>query len=308
MRRGVVLLAVVATFGLAAPAAQAAEQKCPSTFQVLHDDRIGNLQFPAGAYDVFVLDPTKLSCSDASDLFRQFLEDYDGRLPRPWINVRGTSTFTRGAGSPVGFRVARTSGGGGGGGGGGRHPANGTTCPSYFSVLHNDHIGRLRLPAGQYRITLLSVGRLSCARASRLFASFLQDYDGRLRSPWILDVATGTFLARSAHVGFRVKRAVGPPVNPNGGGTWPSDGTLCPATFRVLNNDRIGRLRLRRGRYLITRLRGSGLSCSRASRLFRTFLNGEDGDLPRPWIVSPQTGTFRRGRGSKVGFRVKPAR
>ncbi len=308
MRPGLIVLAVVAVLGFAAPAAQAAEQRCPSTFQVQHNDRIGSLQLPAGAYDVFVLDSTRLSCSDASDLFRQFLEDYDGRLPRPWINVRGTSTFTRGAGSPVGFRVVRTSGGGGGGGGGGRHPANGTSCPSYFTVLHNDHIGRLRLPAGEYRITLLSVGRLSCARASRLFASFLQDYDGRLRSPWILDVATGTFLARSAHVGFRVKRAVGPPVNPNGGGTWPSDGTLCPATFRVRNNDRIGRLRLRRGRYLITRLRGSGLTCSRTSRLFRAFLNGEDGDLPRPWTVSPQTGTFRRGRGSKVGFRVKPAR
>jgi len=308
MRRGLLLLTLLAFLGVAAPAAQAAEQKCPSTFQVLHDDRIGSLQFAAGAYDIVVLDPNRLSCADAFDHFRQFLEDWDGRLPRPWIGVKGpaanSATFTRGAGSTTGFRVSRTSGGGGGGGGG-KHPSNGAACPSYFTVLHNDRIGRFRIPAGQYRITLLAVGRLSCARASRLFASFLQDYDGRLRRPWVLDPQTGTFLGGSPHVGFRIKRAFGPPVNPNGGGTWPSDGTLCPATFRVLNNDRIGRLRLPRGRYLITRLRGSGLTCSRASRLFRTFLNGEDGDLPRPWIVSSQTGTFRRGRGSKVGFRVK---
>jgi len=306
MRRVVLLLVVLGAIGLAAPAGAAAETKCPFTFRVLHNDRIGALQLPAGNYNIYVINQAQLSCEHATDLFRQFLEDWDGRLPRPWINVRGTATFTRGAGSTVGFRVARITSGGGGGGGG-KHPATGSTCPSFFTVLHNDRIGRFRIAKGQYRITVLSVGRLSCARAARLFARFLQDYDGRLPRPWILDRETGTFFAGSRHVGFRIKAAVGPPVNPNGP-VYPTDGTLCPATFRVLHNDRIGRLRLRRGRYLITRLRGSGLTCSRASRLFRTFLNDFQGDLPRPWIVQSQTGTFRRGRGSKVGFRVKPAR
>jgi len=306
MRRGILLFVVLAAIGLAAPGGAAAETKCPFTFRVLHNDRIGALQLPAGNYDIFVINQSKLSCSDATDLFRQFLEDWDGRLPRPWINVKGTATFTRGSGSDIGFRVAKATGGGGGGGG--NHPHGGTSCPSYFTVLHNDHIGRFRIAKGPYRITLLAVGRISCARASRLLARFLQDYDGRLPRPWVLDRETGTFsFGGSRTVGFRIKGAVGPPVNPNGP-VYPSNGTLCPATFRVQHNDRIGRLRLRRGRYLITRFRGSGLTCSRASRLFRTFLNDFEGDLPRPWIVQSQTGTFRRGRGSKVGFRVKPAR
>ncbi len=128
-------------------AGAAAETKCPFTFRVLHNDRIGALQLPAGNYDIFVINQAQLSCEHATDLFRQFLEDWDGRLPRPWINVRGTATFTRGSGSTIGFRVARASGGGGGGGGG-NHPHGGTTCPSYFTVLHNDHIGRFRIPRG----------------------------------------------------------------------------------------------------------------------------------------------------------------
>jgi hypothetical protein len=305
MRRVVLLLVVLGAIGLAAPAGAAAETKCPFTFRVQHNDRIGNLQLPAGNYNIFVINQAQLSCERATDLFRQFLEDWDGRLPRPWINVRGTATFTRGAGSTTGFRVARATGGGGGGGGGGNHPHGGTSCPSYFTVLHNDHIGRFRIRAGQYRITLLAVGRLSCARASRLFASFLQDFDGRLRRPWVLDRETGTFSA-GKNVGFRIKAAVGPPVNPNGP-VYPSNATVCP-TFRVQHNDRIGRLRLRRGNYILTRFRGSGLTCSRTSRLFRTFLNDFEGNLPRPWIVQSQTGTFRRGSGSRVGFRVKPAR
>jgi hypothetical protein len=305
MRRVVLLLVVLGAIGLAAPGgAAAAETKCPFTFRVEHNDRIGSLQLPAGNYNIFVLNQAKLSCSQATDLFRQFLEDWDGRLPRPWINVKGTATFTRGSGSDIGFRVAKATGGGGGGGGGG-HGAN--TCPSFFTVLHNDHIGRFRIAAGPYRITLLAVGRLSCARAARLLASFLQDYNGRLSGGWILDRETGTFSLRGSRtVGFRIKAAVGPPVNPNGP-VYPSNGSVCPS-FRVLHNDRIGRLRLRRGPYILTRLRGSGLTCSRAARLFRTFLNDPDGDLPRPWIVQTQNGTFRRGRGSKVAFRVKPAR
>ena len=302
MRRVVLLLVVLGAIGLAAPGGAAAETKCPFTFRVEHNDRIGSLQLPAGNYNIFVINQAKLSCAEATDLFRQFLEDWDGRLPRPWINVKGTATFTRGSGSDVGFRVARVSGGGGGGGGGGH---GSLSCPSFFTVLHNDHIGRFRIAKGPYRITLLSARRLSCARAARLFASFLQDYNGRLSGGWILDRETGTF-SKGRNFGFRIKAAVGPPVNPNGP-VYPSNGSVCPS-FRVLHNDRIGRLRLRRGPYILTRLRGSGLTCSRVARLFRSFLNDFEGNLPRPWIVQTQTGTFRRGRGSRVAFRVKPAR
>ena len=53
-------------------------------------------------------------------------------------------------------------------------------CSSTFSVLHNDRIGALRVPAGEYDITLIRQNRITCARASQLFSRFLQDFDGTL--------------------------------------------------------------------------------------------------------------------------------
>jgi hypothetical protein len=284
--------------------AQAAPLTCPATFQVLHNDRIGLLQLPEGYYTITVLERNLLSCASASDYFRQFLEDYNGRLQRPWVLNVATATFRRGR-SRVGFSVSRATTPSGGGGGG-RHPYSGTACPGYFRVLHNDHIGRLSLPAGPYRITLLAVGRLSCSRASTLFANFLQLYTGRLPFPWRLDVRTATFSA-SHNVGFRVKPAVGPAPRPTPSGRHPSDGRRCPGFFRVLNNDRIGALRLRRGNYIVTVLRGGNVSCSEASSEFRQFLNLPLGNLPRPWVLNARKGVFRQ-RGTRNGFRVKPAR
>jgi len=286
-----------------AASAQAPQaQTCPFTFDVLHDDHVGRLALPAGSYSISVFG--NLSCDAATDLFRQFLEDYDGRLARPWVVNVSSSSFTRGRDGTTGFSVKR---GGKPGGGGHHHPAYGTSCPGFFRILHNDRIGRLRLPAGRYRITLLSVGRISCARASRTFARFLQDYDGLLPPPWFLDVETASFMRGSRNVGFRVKEADGPPINPNDG-ISPADGTLCPGTFRVLHNDRIGPLRFPAGPYRLIRLRGSGLTCARVTNLFSAFLDRPDADLPRPWVLSARSATFRRGRGSRIGFRVDPTR
>ena len=300
--------AVLVAATLALPAgAHAAPVRCPATFQVLNNDHIGRLSLPAGPYVIDVLDSSKLSCAGASDLFRQFLEDYNGNLPGPWVLNRSTRTFTRGAGSSTGFRVTRSSGGGGGGGGG-RYPAGGKACSAPFEVLHNDHIGKLKVPKGEYRITLLSLGRISCAKASRYFARFLQDFNGRLPRPWFIDVETGSFMRGSRNVGFRVK-PMGNPPNPNGGGgRHPGKGQRrCPGTFRVVHRDRIGRLRLPAGPYIVTVL-SSSLSCGSASNLFRQFLDDPNGRLPRPWTLNTQTGTFRRGKSGNKGFRVKPAR
>jgi hypothetical protein len=300
-----VVASLIAVAVLALPAAASAQgggssAVCPATFEVLHDDTIGALYLPAGAYTVTLLDANRLTCAQASDLFRQFLEDWDGRLPRPWrVNAR-TSTFTGGS---VGFSVA-PAGGNNGGGGGGHHP-QGAACPGTFRVLHNDTIGTFAIPRGNYRITLLSVGRITCSQASSYLAAFLQDYDGILPSPWFLDTETATFMRGSRNVGFRIKQWVGP-VNPNGGGggTHPT-GNRCPGTFRVLHHDRIGKLRLPKGPYRITLVR-RGISCQRASRLFTSFLQDYEGALPRPWVLNVRTGTFTRGaRGA--GFRVKPA-
>jgi hypothetical protein len=305
LRRLAGLVAVSAATFSFAPPAQAAPLTCPGTFEVLHNDRIGALQLPQGNYTITVLDDDRLSCASATDLFRQFLEDYSGRLPSPWRLNAANATFTRGSGSTKGFRVTRSSTPSGGGGGG--HHPGGTSCPGYFRVLHNDHIGELAVPAGGYRITLLAVGRLSCSRASSLLASFLQDFNGILPSPWVLDVQTGTFFRGSLHVGFRIKEAVGPAPSPTPSGRHPSDGSRCPGTFRVLNNDRIGNLRLPAGPYILTTLRGGGLSCSEASSEFREFLSLPMGNLPSPWVLNARKGIFTEGRGSRTGFRVKPA-
>jgi hypothetical protein len=303
--RSLLLAAAVLTAALlAAPGAASAQAPatCPDTFEVLHDDTVGALYLPKGNYTVTLLNSAALSCAEASDLFRQFLEDYDGRLQRPWVVNARTATFTRGAGGSVGFSVAPASSGGGGG----HHPA-GTICPGTFRVLHDDHIGSFAVSEGQYLITLLSVGRISCSKAAAYLARFLDDYDGVLPTPWLLDPETGSFMRGARNVGFRIKELAGPPVPHGGGsGTYPN-GKRCPDTFRVLHNDSIGSLRLRKGSYWIT-LVNRGISCKRASQLFSSFLNDYQGTLPRPWQLAVQTAIFTRGGSRSAGFRVKPTR
>jgi hypothetical protein len=304
-RYSLLAAAVLIAALLAAPGVANAQTPatCPATFEVLHDDTVGALYLPKGNYTVTVLGA--LSCSEASDLFRQFLEDFDGRLRRPWVVDARNATFTRGAGGSLGFRVAPATGGGGGGGGG-HHPV-GTICPGTFRVLHDDHIGTFVVPSGNYLIALLSVGRLTCSKAAAYLARFLDDFDGVLPTPWLLDPETGSFMRGARNVGFRIKELAGPPVPHGGGsGTYPS-GKRCPDTFRVLNNDSIGQLRLRKGSYRITRV-NRGLSCQRAAQLFRSFLNDFQGTLPRPWRLAVQTATFTRGASRSAGFRVKPLR
>jgi hypothetical protein len=207
VRRTLTVTALLAIAALlpAAPAAAQSPEACPATFQVLHDDRVGELALPAGHYEVIV--GGGLSCARASSLFAEFLQDFDGRLPRPWRVFAATMSFVRGGG-PVSFAVVAVPSPHGGGGGG-HHPSTGTLCPGTFRVLHNDRIGALRLPAGRYRLTLLAVGRPSCARASRLFARFLNDFEGNLPRPWAVDAPTGTFRRGAGSFGFRVKPVSG---------------------------------------------------------------------------------------------------
>lgn len=300
--RTLVALALAGTCWACASASSASAQTtgaatCPGTFNVLHNDSVGALYLPAGPYVITVLNASTLSCSDASELFREFLEDYDGRLAGGWRVDPSTATFTR---RSQGFRVtagAPTP----------PTPPSKRVCSSYFTILHNDHIGSFAIRKGRYRITLLSVGRISCAQASDDLARFLQDFDGILPRPWFVDPSTGTFMRGSRYVGFRIKPWSGPLPSGGGGGRHPSTGGRCPGTFRVVHADRIGRLRLPRGPYLITAL--GNVSCAQASTQFTSFLaNDYTGMLPRPWRLRLTTGTFQRGNGSANGFRVKPAR
>lgn len=248
MRRRGAIAALLATGAVAWHAAPAAAQQtavplsCPATFSVLHDDGIGTLAVPAGSYALTVSDPARLSCAAASDRFRQFLEDWDGRLPAPWRLDPATATFSGGAG--VGFRIAAV--GTPSGGGGGQHPATGARCPGVFQVLHDDYIGALDVPAGSYTVTLLSVGPLSCAQAMNRLAAFLQRFNGRLPFPWVLETQTATFLkgvrglasgsSRRSRHSPRRRRAAVRPIPADGYARAPSKccttigsgGSACP--------------------------------------------------------------------------------
>jgi hypothetical protein len=293
------LVASLAAIAVLAPSASAAEYRCPGTFTVEHNDRIGGMQLPKGPYVVTVLDSATMGCTEASRLFSQFLEDWDGRLPRPWVATNSTRTFRAGRNSTVGFKVAPdtnpnppTP----------PEPPSGRVCPGYFTVEHNDRIGSFQIPKGNYRITLLSLRVVGCRRAVRYLQKFLQDYDGVLPSPWHLDPGTGTFQRGHAHIGFRIK----PYVSQEGAGEvsqgrHPSGGQKkCPATFMVEHNDSIGRLKLEKGNYNVWVKR---LSCARSSKLFASFLDDPNGDLPSGWRLNVNTATFKKG---KRLFRVKP--
>ena len=194
MKKTLTALAAVGATALAlAPSASAVEANCPGTFDVLHNDRIGNMQLPKGPYVITVLDTTTMGCTEASRLFSEFLEDWDGKLPRPWVVSNSTRTFRAGRGSSVGFRVTPDTN---------PNPPQPPAppsrriCPGYFSVLHNDRIGSFNIPKGRYRITLLSYTGVSCSQAVRYLQRFLQDFDGVLPRPWQLGLRHGHVHAR----------------------------------------------------------------------------------------------------------------
>lgn len=287
--------------GGAVKQAGAAEAKCP-TFRVLHNDRIGALRVPRGTYNVTVLNSARLSCASASKLFAEFLQDYNGKLRKPWVVNVGAKSFTKGRGSTKGFKIAKArSGGKPGAKPGASTPAS---CPGYFRVLHNDSIGRFRVPRGRYRLTLVDGSqRLTCKKAAINFKAFLQDFDGKLPRPWRLKKSSATFYKKTnKRIGFTINKAYGPNPAPKPSGKY----ARCPGTFRVLHNDRIGKLVLPKGRYYITVRTKVPLSCRSAANYFAKFLKRPDGKLPRPWHLNARKARFRAGPGGAV-FRVQQA-
>ena len=154
------LLLLIPTAGQAQSTTRTA---CPGTFQVLHNDSIGTLRLSAGAYQITVANPAALSCARAAQDLAEFLQDYDGKLRRPWnVNTRAVA-FQRGSDGQVAFSLARVGSATPGGGGGVVPTPTANACPGFFNVLHNDHIGSLSVPKDAYRITLLSPSALGCA-------------------------------------------------------------------------------------------------------------------------------------------------
>lgn len=176
------------------------------------------------------------------------------------------------------------------------------SCPT-FQVLHDDAIGTVRIPAGTYAVTPLPGSTMTCAAASARFSRFLADYDGVLPYPWWLDPSTMTFTRGETPNGFTVQRIKNPVPTPTPAPAGPTyGGGRCPGTFRVMHDDHIGALKLRAGRYIVTR---RGMSCAASTRMLARFLQRPDGRLPRPWHLNAATGTFSGPSGA--GFRIKPA-
>ena len=206
--RSVVLVLALAAAAALGGAASASAQAvaCPATFHVLHNDRIGDLSLPQGHYRISTED---ITCARASHLLTEFLEDYDGKLHKPWrytVDGVGSGTFSgRGV-----FTVVRLPAGtppvpGSATQGGGSH--GDLLCAGTFTVENDDRIGRLRIPAGEYTITLLG-GNLTCATAERYFGIFLERPSGKLPRKWVVLPRLAEFMRFSSHHGFRIKPAV----------------------------------------------------------------------------------------------------
>ena len=206
--------AVAVALAVAAAAPAHAQSVSPSaqcpTFRVLHNDQIGSAVFPKGTYAV---NAQGVSCGQASQLFSQFLQDYDGKLPGGWRvdpSGQGKASFTQN-GRP-GFSVALIQG---------PPPTppppspTGGLCPGNFSVLNNDRIGKLAFPKGSYEILIPRGSIISCGQASNLFRRFLNFPNGRLPKGWRLKAANARFF-KPQNPGRKTFR-VDPAVNPNSG-------------------------------------------------------------------------------------------
>jgi hypothetical protein len=205
---GLAVAACLALLALSAGAGSAAAAGCPS-FRVLHNDRIGAANLPAGNYSVTPSAASGLSCSDTSKLFTRFLEDYDGVLPGGWrVIPQGTGKASFAKGTQPGFTVERS-----GGEEGGANPSLGRLCPGAFSVNATTVVGPLRFTKGQFLLYIPARSLISCRRASVLFTRFLAQPGGMLPAPWRVLNQTATFYkpAHPLRSAFRVE-----PLNGSG--------------------------------------------------------------------------------------------
>lgn len=278
----ILLAATAGAIALFSMSGASAATTCPP-FTVLHNDRIGSMSVPAGQYTIT---PKNLSCSSASQLFTRFLSDYDGILPGGWYTVSGPPKGFATTASNQSFTIKP----------GAVKPSGGTTtngnCPGTFAVLHNDRVGSLYLPRGNYQIATKG---LQCWFDTQKFAYFLNyDSAGKLPSPWKLNVGRQAF-NRSPNHYFSVKYL----NNKSGGGTYPYDAVTCANTYKVTKAATIEGVPFPVGSYYLNAF--STYSCDAAAKSFKQFLAA--GAIPPAWAIEPQTASFISGNS---GFEVEP--
>lgn len=278
--RSFLISVALATVALAMPSAASAAT-CP-TFQVMHNDRIGSVKLSAGQYTPATAGVT---CANAGKLLTRFLSDWDGILPGGWTVTQAGAgaTFVNGVQS-IALAPGKVK------------PNSNTTqngvCPGTFTVLHNDHIGRLKLPAGEYQIT---TKRLHCWFDIQKLQLFLASYEsGNLPRPWKV-IPAQKKIQRSTNSWFTLKRVGRKPI----GGTSTPNSSSCSTNFLVVNSTQIDGTPVAAGRYTIVTL--GSYSCRTASTMFKQFLAA--GKTPLEWTFVPETGLFLI---DGQGFRVDP--
>jgi len=142
----------------------------------------------------------------------------------------------------------------------GSNPAVGATnCPGTFQVLERSKVGTLLLPARAY--TLVTTADLNCAEAARLFTSFQQSWGSKLPLGW-KSVSGPDGFSNASGQRFNVKPAAG----------WSAAAGSCPYVT-VVNSGSINAVRFTAGRYKLTGISPSSLSCSAAARTFHSLLH-----------------------------------
>ena len=77
-------------------------------------------------------------------------------------------------------------------------------CAAAVKVPAGDRIGALDVPKGDYRLSLVNTGKLTCAQATRHFREFLRAPANRLPSDWRVNAGSKTFKG-PANADFQVQ-------------------------------------------------------------------------------------------------------